>query len=247
MPDRPAVDVGGAAAPGRGADRGHVRRADSGGRISWACRGSQVSLALAAAAVALLGLITACGSAAGQPPDRIPPRASLFRAIPAACSLVDASTASLLGLNPKGQQQPTSREGGVTEETCSWVSESGGSPGRPSSASSPSPFTLLAIVDLVTAATGQAPAAAAQADFQQEVTTNTQADGSRASPVAGLADRAFIEHVTRATLSESLVEIQDQNVVLTVTYGGSPGTAPAAINSEALTAARALLAALGAS
>jgi hypothetical protein len=257
MPDQLSADLLGTAAPGRGADRSHVRRAGCGVRIGGPHRAGHVSLALAAAALALLGLITACGSAAGQPPSRIPPRASLFRTIPAACSLMDAGTASLLGLNAKGKPQSTAREPGVTEEYCDWTSGSDdpSSPSSPAgSSASPSPSGLTSlgssylqvIVDLFTAAAGQAPAAAAQAQLQQNVSTDEQANNSHASPVAGLADGGFIEYVSRPDITESLVQARDQNVLIAVVYGAVSGSR-SGIDSQALTGARAVLASLAAS
>jgi hypothetical protein len=228
---------------GWSADRLSLASAVGRGGPAW--RGGHASRRVGTAALALLSLIAACGSAAGAPPARIPARASLFRTIPAACSLVNASTASLLGLNAKGQQfQPTAREPGVTEEYCQWVSDSG-DPSGPSPGG-PSRFNLLVIVDLFTAATGQqAPAAAAQSQLQESVSEQEQADNSRASPVAGLANGAFMEHVARAGISESQLQARDQNVLVTVTYAGN-GT-EASINNQALTAARAILAGLAAS
>jgi hypothetical protein len=201
--------------------------------------------------VALLSLIAACGSAAGQPPTRIPARASLFRAIPAACSLMDAATASLLGLNAKGRQPlPTAREPGLTEEYCDWVSGSGDPSGPrpkpgPSGLIGPSSSSLVVIVDLFTAAAGQDPAAAAQSQLQENADEQVQADNSRASRVAGLADGAFIEYVARADIHESQVQARDQNVLVTVAYTGDGSRA--SVNGEALTAARAILATLAAS
>lgn len=246
-PDQHSAGSPGAARHGRDADgSGHGRRAGQGGP-AW--RGGHVSPAVATAAVALLSLIAACGSAAGQPPSRIPARASLFRAIPAACSLMDAATASLLGLNAKGQQpQPAAREPGLTEEYCDWAPDSDepGSPSpSPSGLTGPVSSSLVVIVDLFTAAAGQNPAAAAQSQLQENASEQEQADNSRASRVAGLADGAFIEYVTRADIRESQVQARDQNVLVTVAYAADGSQAT--INGEALTAARAILAALNAS
>lgn len=247
LPDQHSVDLPAVARHRWNADSsGHLRRADRGGP---ARRAGQLSRTLATAAVALLSLIAACGSAVGQPPSRIPARASLFRAIPAACSLMDATTASLLGLNAKGHQpQPTAREPGLTEEYCEWASDSGDPSGpspSPSGLIGPVSSSLVVIVDLFTAAAGQGPAAAAQSQLQENASEQEQADNSRASPVAGLADGAFIEYVARADIRESQVQARDQNVLVTVAYTGDGNQA--SINREALTAARAVLATLAAS
>jgi hypothetical protein len=240
LSDRHSVDLPGVARHGQNADSGHGRRAD---------RSDPAWRAVATAAVALVGLTAACGSAVGQPPSRIPARASLFRAIPAACSLIDAKTASLLGLNAKGRQPlPTARDPGLTEEYCDWVSDPGDSSGpspSPSGLIGPSSSSLFVIGDLFTAAAGQGPAAAAQSQLHESVSEQEQADHSRPKPVAGLADGAFIEYVARADIHQSQLQARDQNVLVTVAYTGDGSEA--SINGKALTAARAILAALAAS
>jgi hypothetical protein len=202
-----------------------------------------VRRALAAATMALPGMIAACSSATSQPPTSVhpavPARSSVFATIPPACSLLNSRTLSQLGLAAKGQQRPSAQETGLTEEYCTWTSR----PGNPVSP------TVTIIVDLFTAAYGQAPAVAAQQQFQNNVSEQAQADGSRASRVRGLADEAFINQVTRGSLSQSQVQVLDQNVLLTLAYGepASSESISAPLSDGALTAARAILTTLGAS
>jgi len=198
-----------------------------------------VRRALAAATVAVPGMIAACGSAGSQPPTSVQPavpaRSSVFATIPAACSLLNSRTLSQLGLAAKGQQQPTAQETGDTEENCSW------SP-QPSNPVSP---TLTIIVDLLTAAYGQTPAAV----FQGNVSTQEQIDGSRASRVHGLADEAFINQVTRGSLIQAQLQVRDQNVLLTFAYSEptSSESISAPLSDGVLSAARAVVTTLGAS
>jgi hypothetical protein len=193
--------------------------------------------------MALPGMIAACSSASSQPPTSVhpavPARSSAFATIPAACSLLNSRALAQLGLAAKGQQRPSAQETGVTEEYCTWASR----PGNPVNP------TVTIIVDLFTAAYGQAPAVAAQQQFQNLVSTQAQADGSRASRVHGLADEAFINQVTRGSLSQSQLQILDQNVLLIVGYfePTSSESISAPVSDGALAAARAILTTLGAS
>lgn len=202
-----------------------------------------VRRALAAATMALPGMIVACSSANSQPPTSVrpavPARSSILATIPAACSLLNSRTLSQLGLAAKGQQQPSTQDTGLTEETCVWASR----PGNPVSP------TVTIIVDLFTAADGQAPAVAAQQQFQDNVSSQAQIDGSHASRVHGLADEAFINQVTRSSFSQSQLQVLDQNVILTIAYGEptSSESISAPLSDGALTAARAILTTLGAS
>lgn len=194
-----------------------------------------------AAAAALLGMTAGCGAtASSKPPASIPAHAGNFSALPSACSLVSPQTLKTLGLQAKHVEQTNTQQTGIRELTCAWGSPAGGHGGARS---------LIVIADLFTAATGQAPAAAAKDRFQQNTSDQAQADGHRGRAVSGLADEAFTDEVTRAGDSQSQVAVRDQNVLVTVDYGvaaanGGPNAASAA-DSGALTAARAVLSALG--
>jgi hypothetical protein len=204
-----------------------------------------VRLALAAATVVLLGVIAACSSGGYQPPARvqpaIPAQSSAFAAIPAACSLMSSRALSRLGLAAKGQQQPSAQETGLTEEYCTWTAR----PGNPVGP------TLTVVADLYTANPEfeQTPAAAAQQQFPETVSNQAQADDGHATRVGGLASGAFIEQVTRGNLTQSQVQVLDQNVLLNIAYGepASSESISAPVSAGALTAASAVLATLRAS
>jgi hypothetical protein len=195
----------------------------------------------AAAAAALLAMIAGCGAtvASSQPPARIAAHAGIFSAFPSACSLVNPPTLKTLDLQATHVQQTDVQQGGAEEKTCAWGSVAGGHDGTRS---------LILIADLFTAATGQAPATAAEDHFQQNTSDQAQADGNPGHAVSGLANEAFTDQVTRSGESQSQVTVRDQNVLVTVNYGvmaadGEPNAASAA-GSGALTAARAALSAL---
>jgi hypothetical protein len=198
----------------------------------------------AAGAAALLALAAGCGStvAGSQPPARIPVHAGIFSALPSACSLVNAGTLNTLGLKAKHTEQSNVQQGGVREKTCAWGSPAGGHGGSRS---------LIVIADLFTPATGQAPATAAEDQFQQNTSDQAQADGTPGHAVSGLANEAFTDEVTRSGASQSQVAARDQNILVTVNYGvmgtGSRSNAVSAADSGALTAARAALSALSGS
>jgi hypothetical protein len=189
--------------------------------------------------MALPGMIAACSSAGSQPPTSVQPavpaRSSVFATIPAACSLLSGRALSQLGLAAKGEPQPSAQETGITEEYCSWTTRS----------DNPVSPMLTIVVDLLTAAYGQTPAAV----FQNNVSTQEQIDGTPASRVHGLADEAFINQVTRGSLIQAQLQVMDQNVLLTCGYSEptSSESISAPVSDGALTAARAILTALGAS
>lgn len=200
-------------------------------------------LARAVAGSALLVLMVGCASAGAgsKPPARIPAHAGNFTAVPAACSLVSQETSKTLGLRAKGSEQPTARETGVQEKTCVWPSAAAHSGGR----------SLTVIADLFTAAGGQAPATAATDQFQENTSSQEQADGTRGHAISGLANQAFINQVTRSAISQVQVVARDQNVLVTIAYSGfgtaSRPVATSALDAGALTATRAVLSALAGS
>jgi hypothetical protein len=191
-----------------------------------------------ALAVALLGVASACGSGAASPPTRIPPKASNFAKIPAPCSLVSKGTLTALGLPTKAEPQAAQRETGVTEQTCSWGYGPGGASSR---------NALTVSVALFTEAAGQDPVAAAQSGFQENASTQSQADSERGHTVSGLANGAVITHVIRGDLGSSQVNAWDRNVVVSVVYEGLGPLKLSVADSGALTATRAVLQALSAS
>jgi hypothetical protein len=189
--------------------------------------------------LALLGsaaliVISACTSSAASPP-RIAPRASNFSSIPAACSLVSKATLQSLKVSTKAEPQSAQRESGVTQEACSWGFGPGDGSGRRG---------LTVIVDLFTSGPGQE---AARSGFQENVSNQSQADDERGHTVAGLADGAVVNHVTRGALGSSQVNARDRNVVVTVEYEGFGPLKLSVADSGALTATRAVLQALSAS
>ena len=194
-----------------------------------------------AVTAALLAMTAGCGAtvASSKPPARKPAHAGNFSALPSACTVVKPETLKTLGLQAKHVEQTNTQQTGIRERTCAWGSPAGGHDGTRS---------LILITDLFTAATGEAPAAAAKDHFQQNTSDQAQADGHRGHAVSGLADEAFIDQVTRSGDSQSQVAVRDQNVLVTVDYGvtaanGRPNAASVA-DSGALTAARAVLSAL---
>lgn len=200
-------------------------------------------LTRAAAGSALLVMTVGCAStsAGSKPPASIPAHAGDFTAVPAACSLISAETSKTLGLRAKGSEQPTARQTGVQEKTCVWPSAAAHSGGR----------SLTVIADLFTAAYGQAPATAAMDQFQDNTSTQEQADGTRGHAVSGLANQAFINQVRRSGISQVQVVTRDQNVLVTIAYSGfgtaSRPVATSALDGGALTATRAVLSALAGS
>lgn len=201
------------------------------------------TLTRAAAGSALLVITVGCASTGGSsgPPARVRAHTGNFTAVPAACSLLSPETARALGLRAKGSEQPTARRTGVQEKTCIWPAAAVHSGGR----------SLTVIADLFTAAGGQAPAAAAMAQFQENTSTQEQADGNRGHAVSGLANQAFINQVRRSSISQVQLVTRDQNVLVTIAYSGF-GTASrpvptSTLDDGALTAARAALSALSGS
>lgn len=195
----------------------------------------------AAAGAVLLGVTAGCASsvAGSPPPARIPAHSGIFSALASACSLVNPQTLKTLGLQAQHVQETDTQQAGVQEKTCAWGSPAGGHDGTRS---------LILIADLFTAATGEAPAAAAEDHFQENTSDQAQADGNRGHAVSGLANEAFADQVTRSGETQSQVAVRDQNVLVTVDYGvmaasGGPNAASAA-GGGALTAARAVLSAL---
>ena len=197
--------------------------------------------ARAGAMAALLAMTAGCSStvASGRPPARMPARAGIFSALPSACSLVNPATLQTLNLKAEPNEQTNAQRGGVREKRCAWGSPAGGHGGSRS---------LVVIADLFTPATGQAPATAAEEQFQENTSDQAQADGSRGHAVSGLANEAFTDEVTRSPYSQSQVTVRDQNVLVTVNYGAmaanSGSNAVSAADQGALTAARAVLSAL---
>jgi hypothetical protein len=227
-------------------------------------RGHSRLILLGLALLAPLALTAGCGGAAATgahpvsqaTPDPflattspIPAHPKPYTRIPAACSLLNAAALRALGLGRKGTAQPTQRDPGLQEEYCTW-----GGPGvtRSKPGLLGGQRLLTVVIDLFTVNPefGQAPAAAAKQQFQQEVSSQAQIDNTRAEPVHGLASQASIVYVARGTLGQGEVLVLDQNVMINAVYAGPPSSgrpaSRAVADDGALAAARAALTTLSA-